>query len=172
MVTVPLVPSFGSAYTSRGFTYLGLLMMVAGMGVTLAGVAEVSYTISQREKEQQLLYVGAQYRRAIHLYHASTSGSAHSFPRELADLLGVADGKPMRRYLRRLYADPMTNTTDWGLIKSDDGGIAGVYSTSDRAPYKTGNFAELDSAFEGKAKYSDWKFEYRPFAPAAATLRP
>jgi hypothetical protein len=57
----------------------------------------------------------------------------------------------------------MTGSTDWGLVKTPDGvGITGVYSRSEEAPLKTANFRPDDKAFEGAAKYSDWKFQYSP----------
>ncbi len=73
------------------------------------------------------------------------------------------------RHLRRLYPDPITGKDEWGLVKADDGGIAGVYSTSEAAPLKTGGFAVRDASFEGKTKYADWQFV---FAPTQVSSKP
>lgn len=43
-----------------------------------------------------------------------------------------------------------------------EGGIVGVHSLSEATPIKSGNFGYGDESFEGKAKYSDWVFAYRP----------
>jgi hypothetical protein len=73
------------------------------------------------------------------------------------------------RYLRRLYPDPITGKEEWGLVKSADGGFAGVYSLSEAAPLKTAGFAVRDASFEGKTKYAEWQFV---FAPVAAAPKP
>ena len=48
-----------------GFTYVGLLIAVAVLGVGLAAVGQVWSTAAAREKERELLFVGNQYRAAI-----------------------------------------------------------------------------------------------------------
>jgi hypothetical protein len=69
----------------------------------------------------------------------------------------------IKRHLRKIFVDPMTGTMEWGLVKTPDGaGIAGVYSRSEDAPLKTANFQPDDREFEGAARYSEWKFRYRP----------
>jgi hypothetical protein len=57
-----------------------------------------------------------------------------------------------------MYADPMTGSTEWGLVKGPAGEIYGVYSLSSDEPLKKSNFALADRNFEGAAKYSDWVF--------------
>jgi hypothetical protein len=42
----------------------------------------------------------------------------------------------MQRYLRRIYRDPMTSKTEWGLVQSVDGRIMGVHSLSKDKPLK------------------------------------
>jgi hypothetical protein len=80
------------------------------------------------------------------------------------------------RYLRRLYPDPITGKDEWGLVKSADGGFAGVYSLSEAAPLKTAGFAVRDATFEGKTKYAEWQFVFAPVAaapkPVAGTTKP
>ena len=141
-----------------GFVYLGLLMFAALMGAALATAGVLWHTAAMREKEKQLLFVGHAYRRAIEAYYVNTPGPVKRYPRELDDLLRDPRVPFVRRYLRKLYRDPITNTNDWGLVKAPDGGIAGVYSQSNEAPFKTANFRKADAAFSGKTKYSDWKF--------------
>ena len=146
----------------RGFTYLTILFMVAIMSVGLALAGEVWNTSAMREKEAELLHVGNEYRKAIERYYLS---GARQYPKNLADLVKDPRQPGTVRHLRRLYPDPITGKEEWGLVKSADGGFAGVYSLSEAAPLKAAGFAVRDAAFEGKAKYAEWQFVY---APAAA----
>jgi len=157
---------------AAGFTYLTILFIVAIMGVGLALAGEVWHTASAREKEAALLHAGEQYRKAIERY---VLAGPRQYPRELADLLKDPRKPGTERYLRRLYPDPVTNSDDWGIVRSPDGGVMGVYSRSEDKPLKEARFAPAQSAFEGAQKYSDWKFVYTPAAtatPATGTAKP
>src|SRR3954470_6772670 len=104
-----------------GFSYIGLLFAVAILGITLATVGAVWSTQIRREKEAELLWVGDQYRAAIGQYFA-TGGQ---YPATLADLLEDRRFPQVRRYLRRLFPDPMTGLADWELIDAGGAGIMG-----------------------------------------------
>ena len=143
----------------RGFTYLTILFAVAFIGIGLAVTGEVWHTAALRDKESQLLYTGNQYRRAIERYYLS---GPRQYPRTLEDLLKDPRKPNVQRYLRRLYFDPVTGSSEWGIVKAPDGGVMGVYSLSDVTPMKTAGFDLRNSAFEGAGKYSDWKFVYDP----------
>jgi len=153
----------------RGFTYIGVLILVAIMGVLLSLAGRVWHTEAVRAREAQLLFVGDQYREAIRRYAEATPSGAARYPRALSDLLLDARKPEVERYLRRLYRDPITGSGEWGLVKAPDGGIAGVYSLSDARPLKESNFPPADAAFEGSGKYSDWQFVYAPISGAVAT---
>jgi type II secretory pathway pseudopilin PulG len=140
--------------------------MMAG-GLALAG--EVWHTSAMREKEADLLHVGNEYRKAIERYYVS---GPKQYPKSLADLVKDPRKPGAVRHLRRLYPDPITGKEEWGLVKSDDGGIAGVYSTSEAAPLKTGGFAVRDASFEGKTKYAEWQFIFAPAQAAATKPKP
>lgn len=146
----------------RGFTYLGLLFFVAIMGITLALAATLWSFEQQRETEKELLFVGGQFRRAIGMYYERTPGTIKRYPPNLEALLMDGRYVTLQRYLRRIYADPVTHEVDWGLVPAPDGGIMGVYSKSEAKTIKTGNFKLLDQLLEGQHKYSDWKFVYQP----------
>lgn len=150
---------------SRGFTYVTVLFLVAMMSGGLALIGEVWHTSNLREREADLLHIGNEYRNAIARYYLS--GPQRQYPKNLSDLIKDPRMPGTVRYLRRIYPDPMTGKEEWGLVKSADGGFAGVYSLSEASPLKTGGFAVRDAVFEGKAKYSDWQFTFSP--PAAAT---
>jgi len=152
----------------RGFTYLTVLFVVAMMSVGLALAGEVWETSAKREREAELLHVGNEYRKAIERYYLS---GTRQYPRNLSDLVKDPRQPGVVRHLRRLYPDPITGKEEWGLVKSADGGFAGVYSLSEAAPLKSAGFAVRDAAFEGKAKYSDWQFVFAPTS-APATPKP
>ena len=155
-----------SEMRARGFTYLTVLFMVAILAGGLALIGEVWHTSSMREKEAELLFVGHQYRKAIERYYLS--GPQRQYPRELAHLLKDPRRPGTERYLRRIYDDPVTGQP-FALEKAPDGGILGVRSTSEEKPFKTGGFKVRDAAFEGAAKYADWKFVHTaPALPAGA----
>jgi type II secretory pathway pseudopilin PulG len=149
----------------RGFTYIGLLVAVAVLGLMLTLAARVWSTTEQRERETQLLFVGHAYRHAIGSYFAS----GHHFPQTLEELL-VDERTPVaRHHLRRLYPDPMTGQADWTLILTADGtGIMGVASSSKAAPIKRRNFEFNDRAFVDADCVCLWQFTYSPnrFTPA------
>lgn len=142
-----------------GFTYLGVLFLIAVLSGGLALAGHVWQTASVREKEAELLFIGDQYRQAIQRYYLS--GPQRQYPRSLADLLRDPRRPGAERYLRRLYRDPITGG-DWGIIQAPDGGVLGVHSVSAAKPFKISGFKARDRAFHGARKYSDWKFAYAP----------
>jgi len=154
-----------------GFTYLTLLFIIVFMGVGWSLAGEVWHTSRMRENEAELIFVGNQYRRAIELYFQNGAGVANRYPRELADLLKDSRKPDTQRYLRKLYPDPVTGKSEWGLIKAPDGGIMGVHSLSDDPPIKIANFRIRDLGFEGREKYSEWKFVFTPPSSAIAAPR-
>jgi type II secretory pathway pseudopilin PulG len=144
------------------------------MGLLLTQAARVWSVTQQRERETQLLFAGDAFRMAVSGYFAG----AHQYPHSLQDLLGDPDSPIARRFLRRLYPDPMTNSTDWELIYAADGaGIIGVASRSKAVPIKRKGFSLADSAFEDTECYCDWRFVYsprgigRPIKPAALSTQ-
>jgi type II secretory pathway pseudopilin PulG len=143
---------------NQGFSYIGVLILVALMSVALAAAGEIWHTAQKREKEQELLFVGSQFRRALEQFYANTPGQGRRYPLSLEELLLDPRHPGIRRYLRRIYFDPMTGSAEWGLVTGPNGEIFGVYSLSEAEPMKKGNFPLLDKGFEGKVKYSDWVF--------------
>lgn len=147
-----------------GFTYIGVLILVALAGVALAGAGTLWSTASKRDKEAQLLFVGDEFRRAIGSYYEGSPG-AKQFPQKLEDLLEDRRVPIVRRHLRKIYLDPMTGTHEWGLVKWADR-IIGVHTVSEGKPLKTANFRPEDEEFKGAGAYTDWRFVYKPSTPA------
>jgi type II secretory pathway pseudopilin PulG len=142
----------------KGFTYLGFLIFVAIAGAGLAAFAEIASHASQREKEAELLFRGNQFQAAIASYYKKEN----RYPQSLEQLLEDKRYPMPVRHLRRLYADPMTGEAEWGLVDAPGGGVMGVYSRSEHAPVKTGNFSLKNREFEQAARYADWKFVHSP----------
>lgn len=151
----------------RGFTFIGVLILSAVIGVGLAGLGQVWSVQAQRERERELLFVGDQYRMALFSYAASTPAGKPRAPRELEELLDDKRHPVTRRHLRQLYPDPLTGKADWELVRSADGGIVAVHSRHGGTPMKVGNFPRQFSAFETAASYRDWVFGAPPPKTAA-----
>jgi type II secretory pathway pseudopilin PulG len=146
---------------TAGFTYVGLLIVVALMGLGLAAYGELYSHAAQREKEAELLFIGGQFRDAIASYYNKSPGTK-AYPKKIDDLLEDNRFPMPQHHLRQLYRDPMTETTDWALVEAPGGGFMGVYSRSEETPVKTGNFAATEEAFEGAEHYKKWVFTYSP----------
>jgi type II secretory pathway pseudopilin PulG len=152
----------------QGFTYIGVLVIMAVMLAVMGAASEIWHTVMQREKEQELLFIGHQFRSAIGKYYVT---SGNKFPPTIESLLESTDatGKKVR-FLRKLYRDPITNDAKWGLILGVDSKVTGIYSLSEDQPYKVTGFLDADVKFEGVEKYSDWKFVYIPPAVRFPTV--
>jgi len=146
----------------QGFTLLGLLCLVAWLGVAMAALGTVWHTAGQREKERDLLFVGEQYRRAIESFWKVPLpvGTPRRLPKDFAELLADPRFPDTVRHLRRGYRDPMTGSSEWGLLKGPDGGIAGVYSLSEGEPFKRVNFPAAYAQFGEAQSYRDWVFRF------------
>jgi type II secretory pathway pseudopilin PulG len=144
----------------RGIVYMGLLVLIAVLGLGIMEAASVWSTTKRREQEAELLFVGGQYRDAIAHYYQSAQGSA--YPESLEALLEDKRVAYTLRHLRRLYPDPLTGKTDWELVKSPKGGIMGVYSKALGKPLKQGGFDRPNQEFAAKDSYQDWRFVYLP----------
>lgn len=154
-----------------GFTYFGLLAIIAVMGVALAAAGEVWHTAQKREKELELLFIGNQFRLAIAGYYERTPDQAQRYPATIEDLLKDPRYPSAQRYLRKVYRDPITGSENWGLIKGPDGEIYGVYSLSEEEPLKKSNFSLADKNFAGKTKYADWVFMHAPGQNSITSLQ-
>jgi len=145
-----------------GFSLLGVLFLLAGLGVAMAALGTMWHTAAQREKERQLLFAGNQYRQAIESFWKSPLpvGTVRRLPKSFDELLDDTRFPTTLRHLRRLYRDPMTGAPEWGLLKDPDGGIYGVYSLSADRPFKRAGFPAAYAHFEEAESYRDWTFRF------------
>jgi type II secretory pathway pseudopilin PulG len=146
---------------AAGFTYIGLLIAVVILGIALSAVGTVWRTQAQREREQELLFIGRDFRAAIAAYHRA-NGGGRQYPQEINDLLEDKRWPEARHYLRRLYVDPMTGAQDWTILRIDALGIVGIVSSSQEVPLKKAGFPPEEAEFADATCYCDWKFKYVP----------
>ncbi|MCC7180601.1 MAG: type II secretion system protein [Acidobacteria bacterium] len=89
----------GSRATERGYAMAALLVGMSVMAVMMAAALPVWTHFAQREKEEELIWRGEQYRRAIMLFQRRY---ANTFP-PTVDILVE------QKFLRKKYKDPITN---------------------------------------------------------------
>ncbi|MEO8627437.1 MAG: type II secretion system protein [Betaproteobacteria bacterium] len=157
---------------SAGFTYLALLFLIVIMGTALVAIAQVWHTQVQRDKEEQLLFVGDQFRQAIASYYERAPGGVRMFPKTLQDLLQDPRFPNVQRHLRRIYLDPMTGKNEWAFVRGPDGGILGIHSISGEEPIKVAGFKGTYVSFAEATTYKDWIFSYLPFDARGGTAQP
>jgi type II secretory pathway pseudopilin PulG len=165
-------PLFGN---QRGVILMKILMMVVVTGL-MAGLAGTSWrSTMQQVREEELLWRGDQYRKAIQSYYEVQFGGRQSYPASFDDLL--LDPRSLRpvRHLRRLYPEPFSGA-DWVVLKDASGRIKGVHSNSMEEPFKKDGFSDEYDNFKEKMHYSDWEFIYKPtqkkvVSGSAATIR-
>ncbi len=147
----------------RGVALLALLVALALMAAALLTAAEVASTTRQRATEEELLFVGDQYRRAIERYwYAAPPGQPRRLPQRVEQLL-LDDRYPQPvQHLRRAYADPFGG--EWIWVRVGDR-LAGLHSAARVAPLKQARFKARDSGFAAAADVSQWIFLFVPPAP-------
>ncbi|MEF8712079.1 MAG: type II secretion system protein [Accumulibacter sp.] len=166
---MPPAHGFCEHRLQTGFTYLGLMILVAVLALATSATLTLGSLVQRREAEQRLLEVGDTYRRAISSYLNSSPTGDRRYPGSLADLLKDPRYPGIRRHLRQLYPDPITGGNDWGLVPAPGGGIMGIHSLSDARPIKIAGFEAANQAFEKKSRYSQWLFVVMPIATGVRT---
>jgi len=141
-----------------GFTLLAVLAALTVLALASERVMQFAAQQAQREREAALLRAGVAYAQAIAAYHAATPGHAKRWPPTLDALADDRRFVQVRRHLRERYADPVTRSTDWGLLRAPDGGIVGVYSRSDQAPLRSAATVQRGIRLAAANRYADWRF--------------
>jgi type II secretory pathway pseudopilin PulG len=161
-------------HNQRGATLMVVLLMMIVMGLA-AGIAGNTWrNVMQREREEELLFRGDQYRRAIESYFKMTqTGAKGALPKSVEDLLKDPRSLQTLRHLREAYKDPFTGE-DFELVQEGGtvtglagatqslGGIKGVRSTSSLQPFKQKGFTEPYEDFDGAEAYRDWEVVFTP----------
>ena len=105
------------ARSDRGFALAALIVFLTALSIALAASAPAYQMQAQRELEQELIFRGQEYVRAIQKYQRSFG----IFPLNIDALLNTNG----IRYLRRLYTDPITGDGFRLLTVNPDGTING-----------------------------------------------
>jgi uncharacterized membrane protein YgcG len=101
--TNPRTASVGPARRrsrESGFAFLLALMVMVVMIAATVTIMEIGATQNRRAKEEQTIWRGNQYARAIRLYYHKTG----RYPQTMDDLV---KGMPQLRFLRQTYKNPM-----------------------------------------------------------------
>lgn len=152
-----------------GFTLVAALAAMFLLALASQQVMTLVSQQAQREREAELLLIGAEYVRAIGAYYENSPGSVKVWPPSLQALTDDRRFVTLNRYLRRVYPDPITRSTEWGVVPAADGGIAGVYSQSEQQPIRNSGSALEELGLGSAQRYSDWKFVYMPKVASSAT---
>jgi type II secretory pathway pseudopilin PulG len=157
-----------------GFTYLGLIILVTVIGMVGAATLKIGALMQRAQAEEELLDIGAAFSAALQSYAAATPAGQPLQPPSLQELLKDPRTPALRRHLRKIFVDPVTGSTEWGIVYVTDRlGVVAVHSLSSARPLKIGNFDARFTGFEGKLHLSDWKFTAGANAPVlAAPVRP
>jgi type II secretory pathway pseudopilin PulG len=151
----------------RGFAMAGLLVGIALLSLGLSIAMPTWRTLVQREKEEELIWRGQQYDRAIQLYRKKNAApGAPSVDR-------LVEG----RFLRKKFKDPITGG-DFELVGvSQAGNAPGVQQPQRgygqliggvRSKSKAKSFRVLN----GRSTYADWQFTYVPWKPGGQPTVP
>lgn len=142
-----------------GFTYVGLVIFVAILGLVGAATLKVDSLLRRAAAEQELLEIGAEYSEALRSYAAATPRGYPTAPPTMQDLLKDPRFPGARRHLRKIYVDPVTGKDEWGIVwQGDKVGVLALYSLSQAQPLKLANFDARFQNFENKEHLSEWKF--------------
>ena len=153
---------------ATGFTYVGLLLLLALVGAGLGALGQRWSTTLQRAREAELAFRGHEIERAIASYWAASAPEGHALPRNLHDLLEDRRSGELQRHLRRLYTDPFTGRADWQFIVHEPGGgLLGVRSRA-AAPLMNTRGLPVDGGLR-KALVSDRIFKFAVPASSASS---
>jgi type II secretory pathway pseudopilin PulG len=99
----------------NGYALLIVMMMVTLLLVSMTVALPNIYVEGQREKEEELIFRGEQYARAIALFHTQFN----RYPTSIKELLHTNN----MSFLRRPFRDPMSKSGEWRFIHATANGV-------------------------------------------------
>lgn len=111
----------GGTRGRRGVALLSLTVVLLILGFSLSLILPRANNEARRAKEDELRFALGEFRRAAEKFAAANGRQ----PLTLGELFLDAEG---RRFLRRIYRDPMTGKADWTVLDRD--GAFEVHSSS------------------------------------------
>src|SRR5436190_17212958 len=112
---------------ARGYAMVALLVAMSVMAVMMTVAMPVWKQTAQREKEEELVFRGQQYARAIGLFQRKY---ANAFPPNIDVLVD-------QRFLRKKFKDPVTNDDFVPLLQGQQGATPGSGSQTATRPGQT-----------------------------------
>ncbi len=100
-----------------GYALVALVVILAVMNVLVAAALPYWSQVMRRDREAELIFRGLQYAEAIRVFQLRFN----RLPNTLDELIKVNP-----RSIRRLWADPMTDSGEWNLVRGETpGGTSG-----------------------------------------------
>jgi type II secretory pathway pseudopilin PulG len=93
--------------SERGYTLVAVVIGIAILTILTAAVAPAVSLIMQRDREEELIFRGRQYVRAIVIFQKR-------YGRMPTSLKELYTNRP--RSIRKLFKEPICNCDDWALI--------------------------------------------------------
>ena len=151
----------------RGFAMAGLLVAIALVSLALSVAMPTWRTMVQREKEEELIWRGQQYDRAIQLYRKKNAAPGAPSVDKLVE----------GRFLRKKYKDPITNGDFEVVGVSQAGSAPGVQQPQRGFGQLVGGVRSKSKArslrvLNGRTVYSEWQFTYVPWKPGGQPTTP
>lgn len=157
-----------SGRRQTGFTYVGLLIVVALIAVGAMRALETGAQLQLREKEAELIAIGQEFRAALKSYAEATPLGQPDAPKELEELLRDPRHPGTKRHLRRVYPDPFAGNKIWGIVRRPDGRIVGIHSLDSSPPLRRSGFPVGLEAFANAQRHDEWIFALQPIPAVEA----
>lgn len=145
----------------------GLLVAIALLSLALSVAMPSWKTLVQREKEEELIWRGQQYDRAIQLYRKKNAAPGAPSVDKLVE----------GRFLRKKYKDPITNADFEVIGVSQTPTAPGVQQPQRGFGQLVGGVRSKSKAkslrvLNGRTVYSDWQFTYVPWKAGGQPTTP
>ena len=110
-----------------GYTLAGALVLLAIMAILMAMAVPLWSRVKQRDNEEELIFRGSEYVKAVARYHAKFA----TYPPDVETLVKL-------KYLRHEYLDPMTKSGKWKVLHPDSLTQTGAAGTINQPGQNTG----------------------------------
>ena len=137
----PHAPLRSPDSNDRGYVLLAIAIGLVIMGIFMAAAVPVWEHVNQREREEELLWRGKQYVRAIERYQRKYPGA---FPSKVEDL--VKD-----KFLRQAYEDPMSKDGEWKILRQNSPEMRGITTPGGGQRQRAGGRSELPQRTLGQS---------------------
>lgn len=142
-----MVRNISRGKSQHGMTYVFFLWFILIYGILLGSYIEVTSTQAKRLKEQDFIYTAELYVKALENYYKDKQ----VLPTNIKQLLCDSSTYPCKRYLRKLYKDPLTQQS-FIYIYDEQKQVIGVKTNTKgeitnaklREKYQTTKYQQLD----------------------------